>query len=169
MAGTGGADGGRDWFVDYVERMRDLLADASRANGELAQAWGERSLADEEWTAVSMTADAIDAWEQITPLAGQGIDLWLELVQRSMPPLAPAPDRPRRPSPGRDPAGRVARYADLWASASAKLATGSYRSEDLVDDWFAWLGFAAKDATAALTTLAGSGGETDPPDHEPPG
>jgi hypothetical protein len=167
MAATGGADGGREWIVNYVERVRDLLADTARANGDLAQAWGERSLADEEWTAVSMTADAIDAWEQVTPLAGQGIDLWLELVQRSMPPLAPARARPRPGRVGPDPAGRVARYADLWAAASAKLAAGSYRSEDLVDDWFAWLGLAAKDATAALTLLAASGDATDPPDHDP--
>jgi hypothetical protein len=31
---------------------------------------------------------------------------------------------------------RLTRYVDLWESASAKLSTGSYHADDLVDDWF---------------------------------
>ncbi len=169
MAAHAGANDQSDWLGGYVERVRDLLAETARANAELAELWGERSLGDEEWTAVTMTADAIETWEQITPLAGQGIDLWLELVQRTMPPVAPptaASTRRRADAGGGEPADRLARYADLWESASTKLSAGEYRSEDLVDDWFNWLGMAARDATAALTLLARAAQADEPPEND---
>lgn len=43
---------------------------------------------------------------------------------------------------------RMTQYVALWEEASAKLAAGTYRSEDLVSDWFRWMGLAARDATA---------------------
>jgi hypothetical protein len=58
---------------------------------------------------------------------------------------------------------RLTRYVDLWESASAKLSTGSYHADDLVDDWFRWLGMASRDTAAAATLilggLAGAAGE----------
>ena len=32
----------------------------------------------------TVTADAIEAWEELTPLTGEGLELWIELVQRSL-------------------------------------------------------------------------------------
>jgi hypothetical protein len=52
----------------------------------LAEQWGARSLRGGEWTVDTMTADAIEAWEHLTPLAGRGLELWLELVQRALRP-----------------------------------------------------------------------------------
>jgi hypothetical protein len=50
---------------------------------------------------------------------------------------------------------RLAGYVDLWQRAGEKLSAGTYRSEDLVDDWFRWVGMVARDATAAATVVAG--------------
>lgn len=57
--------------------------------------------------------------------------------------------------------GRLARYVELWDVASSKLAKGSYHADDLVDDWFRWVGLVAQDTTAATTLIlrAASGGE----------
>ena len=74
------------WFSSYVGRVRELLEDAGHANAELIQQWSDRSLQGDEWTVDTMTADAIEAWEQLTPLAGRGLELWLELVQRTIRP-----------------------------------------------------------------------------------
>jgi hypothetical protein len=56
---------------------------------------------------------------------------------------------------------RLARYVELWDSANSKLSTGRYHAEDLVDDWFRWVGLVAKDTTAAATLIlrAASGAE----------
>ena len=91
MSGTGGADepfssmsAGRDWLSAYAERATEFVQRASQAGGEAAAKWGQRSLQDGEWTIDTVTADVIEAWETLTPFAGEGIELWLELVQRSM-------------------------------------------------------------------------------------
>jgi hypothetical protein len=44
---------------------------------------------------------------------------------------------------------RMEEYAQLWEGAAAKLRDSSYRSEDLLDDWFKFWGKAARDVTAA--------------------
>jgi hypothetical protein len=49
---------------------------------------------------------------------------------------------------------RLTRYVDLWKSASAKLSTGDYHADDLVDDWFRWIGMVVRDATATVTIVA---------------
>lgn len=63
---------------------------------------------------------------------------------------------------------RLTRYVDLWESARAKLSAGDYHAEDLVDDWFRWIGMVARDATAAATLIVrgGSGADREDP---PPG
>ena len=48
---------------------------------------------------------------------------------------------------------RLARYTELWDAASSKLSTSSYHAEDLVDDWFRWVGLVAQDTTAAATLI----------------
>jgi hypothetical protein len=60
--------------------VTELLEDAGQVNAELIQRWGARSLKGDDWTVDTMTADAIEAWEHLTPLAGRGLELWLELV-----------------------------------------------------------------------------------------
>lgn len=76
-----------DWFAGYTGRVTELLEDAGRVNAELARHWGARALEDDdEWTIDTVTADVIEAWEHLTPLADRGLELWLELVQRAMRP-----------------------------------------------------------------------------------
>ena len=48
---------------------------------------------------------------------------------------------------------RLNRYIDLWDSASAKLSSGTYHADDLVDDWFRLVGLVARDATATATLV----------------
>jgi hypothetical protein len=87
--GTDHDPGRDDWLAGYVERVTELLGDAGRVNAQLAGQWGDRSLHGGEWTVDTMTADAIEAWEHLTPLAGRGVELWLELVQRVIRPGDP--------------------------------------------------------------------------------
>jgi hypothetical protein len=75
-----------EWFSGYVGRVTELLEDAGQVNTELIQQLSSRSLRGSEWTVDTMTADVIEAWEQLTPLAGRGLELWLELVQRTIRP-----------------------------------------------------------------------------------
>jgi hypothetical protein len=89
VVGTDHDAGQDDWLAGYVERVTELLGDAGRVNAQLAGQWGERSLHGGEWTVDTMTADAIEAWEHLTPLAGRGVELWLELVQRVIRPGEP--------------------------------------------------------------------------------
>jgi hypothetical protein len=74
------------WFAGYADRAANLLEDAIRVNIQLVRQWGDRSLGDDEWTVDTITADVIEAWEHLTPLAGRGLDLWLELVQKAIRP-----------------------------------------------------------------------------------
>jgi hypothetical protein len=48
---------------------------------------------------------------------------------------------------------RLQRYVDVWESASAKLSAGTYHADDLVDDWFRWVGLVARDATATAALI----------------
>jgi hypothetical protein len=51
---------------------------------------------------------------------------------------------------------RLQRYVDLWNSASAKLSAGTYHADDLVDDWFRWVGLVSRDATATAALVLGA-------------
>ena len=51
---------------------------------------------------------------------------------------------------------RLQRYVDLWGSASTKLSAGTYHAEDLVDDWFRWVGLVSRDATATAALILGA-------------
>jgi hypothetical protein len=48
---------------------------------------------------------------------------------------------------------RTEEYVQLWEGAAAKLSDSSYRSEDLVDDWFKFWGKAIRDMTAGAAFL----------------
>lgn len=74
-----------DW-ASYAGRMRDLAEQAVRVNTEMAERWATRALHDDEWSMDTVTADAIEAWEHLTPLAEQGIELWLQAVQQAVRP-----------------------------------------------------------------------------------
>jgi hypothetical protein len=84
MAADGTHNDSSEWLAGYVGRVTELVEEAARVNARLADQWSRRSLHDEEWTIDTVTADLIEAWEHVTPLAGQGIELWLELVQRTI-------------------------------------------------------------------------------------
>jgi hypothetical protein len=75
------------WLSGYVGRVTELLEDAGRVNADLARHWGTRALDDaDEWTIDTVTADVIEAWEHLTPLADRGLELWLELLQQGVRP-----------------------------------------------------------------------------------
>ena len=63
---------------------------------------------------------------------------------------------------------RMAQYVDLWESAQAKLTAGDYHAEDLVEDWFRWMGLVARDATAAVVVALGATPPTLTADHTGP-
>jgi hypothetical protein len=63
---------------------------------------------------------------------------------------------------------RLARYVDLWESASAKLSRGTYHADDLVDDWFRWVGLLARDAAAAATLILDAARDRAPGRGSPP-
>jgi hypothetical protein len=48
---------------------------------------------------------------------------------------------------------RTQEYVQLWEGAAAKLKDSSYRSEDLIDDWFSFWGKAIRDTTAGAALL----------------
>ena len=48
---------------------------------------------------------------------------------------------------------RTEEYVQLWEGAAAKLSDSSYRSEDLIDDWFKFWGKAIRDMTAGAALL----------------
>lgn len=160
------------WLDDYSHRFARALDDSVRAGQASADRWILRSRADRDWTADSVTADVIAEWEEFTPLLGRWLDLGLEVVQR---PWAgdgqELSGRRTRPTSVRDSSilGRANEYRTLAESAQAKFRASSYRSEDLVDDWFTVSAKAARDVTAAATffwsRLTGpvSGGDEAPP------
>ena len=48
---------------------------------------------------------------------------------------------------------RTEEYVQLWEGAAAKLKDSTYRSEDLIDDWFSFWGKAIRDTTAGAALL----------------
>ena len=48
---------------------------------------------------------------------------------------------------------RTEEYVQLWEGAAGKLKDSSYRSEDLLDDWFSFWGKAVRDMTAGAALL----------------
>ncbi len=63
---------------------------------------------------------------------------------------------------------RTEEYVQLWEGAAAKLKDSSYRSEDLLDDWFSFWGKAIRDMTAGAAVLW-TAGVRDAPGRDAPG
>jgi hypothetical protein len=59
-------------------------------------------------------------------------------------------------------ARRLREYGELWEGAAGKLRDSSYRSEDLLDDWFRLWGKAVRDLTAGSALLWGAAGGRTP-------
>jgi hypothetical protein len=74
----------RQWLADYSARLARTTTDTMRVAAATADRWGRRSLEDDKWSVDTVTADVIADWEEITPLAGRWLDLWLEAVQRGI-------------------------------------------------------------------------------------
>ena len=72
------------WLSDYLARTTQFWERGAQTSAALASRWGERALQEGDWTVDTVTADLIEAWEELTPMVGEGLDLWLELVQQSL-------------------------------------------------------------------------------------
>jgi hypothetical protein len=70
--------GGGAWVGDYSERVAEYWQRTARTMAVLGNRWGDRSIEQERWTVDTTTADAVEAWEELTPLVGEGIELGLE-------------------------------------------------------------------------------------------
>jgi hypothetical protein len=77
------AGGSSSWLADYSARLEQAVDDSVRASAAAADRWARRSLQDQEWSVDTVTADVIADWEELTPLLGRWLDLWLEAAQQS--------------------------------------------------------------------------------------
>jgi hypothetical protein len=169
------------WLAAYSARFAKTAEDTMRVGTAAADRWARRSLEEGEWSVDTVTADVIADWEEMTPLLGRWLDLWLEAVQQGIragaptdPTVAEAPgdEAPGDEAPGDGAPGdgepdvprmmlrRAQEYGALWEGAAAKLRDSSYRSEDLLDDWFRFWGKAVRDMTAGSALLWGAGAGT---------
>jgi hypothetical protein len=160
--------GSAAWLAAYSARLAKTAGDTARVGTAAADRWARRSLEDDEWSVDTVTADVIADWEEMTPLLGRWLDLWLEAVQQGIRGGEPASSPGPATGDGQpDLAGMVARrmgeYGELWEGAATKLRGSSYRSEDLLDDWFRFWGKAVRDMTAGPALLWGMGGKKPEP------
>ena len=161
--------GSAAWLAAYSARLAKTAEDTARVGTAAADRWARRSLEDGEWSVDTVTADVIADWEEMTPLLGRWLDLWLEAVQQGIragvpPGPAVADEAPDdgEPDMPRMLLRRAQEYGELWEGAAAKLRDSSYRSEDLLDDWFRLWGKAVRDMTAGSALLWGAGAGTTP-------
>ena len=82
LTGATTASDSGPWFADYSARFAKTAEDTARVGAAVADRWARRSLADSEWTVDTVTADIIADWEEMTPLVGRWLDLWLEALQQ---------------------------------------------------------------------------------------
>lgn len=163
--------GSAAWLAAYSARLAKTAEDTARVGTAAADRWARRSLEEGEWSVDSVTADIIADWEEMTPLLGRWLDLWLEAMQqgiRGEPAGGPGTGEAAEAGDSRpELAGMVARrireYGELWEGAAVKLRHSSYRSEDLLDDWFRFWGKAVRDMTAGPALLWGMGGRKQEP------
>jgi hypothetical protein len=81
MADATTASDSATWLGGYSARFAKTAEDTARASVTMADRWARRSLSDGEWTIDTVTADVITDWEEMTPLMGRWLDLWLEALQ----------------------------------------------------------------------------------------
>jgi hypothetical protein len=86
LTSVGSTYGPGEWYAGYADRVTALVEEAGQVNARLVSQWGARSLQDTEWTVDTLTADLIEAWDHLTPLAERGLELWLELIQQAIRP-----------------------------------------------------------------------------------
>jgi len=72
------------WISDYTARLAKTFEDSMQAGASTANRWASRSLQDQKWSIDNVTAEAIADWEELTPLAGRWLDLWLEAAQQAV-------------------------------------------------------------------------------------
>jgi hypothetical protein len=79
-------DGARHdvWIDDVAARASSLWDRGSRAVADVVSNYADRAVEDGEWSLETVTADLIDASDRLTPLLGEGLDLWLEVVQHAL-------------------------------------------------------------------------------------
>jgi hypothetical protein len=82
LAGADAPSDSATWFADYSARFAKTAEDTARVGAAAADRWARRSLTDGEWTVDTVTADVIADWEEMTPLIGRWLDLWLEAFQQ---------------------------------------------------------------------------------------
>src|SRR4029453_95764 len=70
------------WLAAYSARLAAAAEDTARVATGAAHPWAGGSLEDGEWSVDTVTADVIADWEEMTPLLGRWLDLWLEAVQQ---------------------------------------------------------------------------------------
>lgn len=81
----GNAETGPDsWMSEYSARLAQTVEESVRASAAAANRWASRSLEDQQWSIDNATAEAIADWEELTPLMGRWLDLWLEAAQQAM-------------------------------------------------------------------------------------
>jgi hypothetical protein len=149
--------GSAAWLAAYSARLAKTAEDTARVGTAAADRWARRSLEEGEWSVDTVTADIIADWEEMTPLLGRWLDLWLEAVQQGILPGETTGAGDGQPDLAGMVARRIREYGELWEGAAAKLRDSSYRSEDLLDDWFRFWGKAVRDMTAGPALLWGMG------------
>jgi hypothetical protein len=73
------------WLADYSARWVRTAQESLNAGATAAGHWGRRSLDEgDDWSMDTVMADVIADWEELTPLLGRWLDLWLEAVQQGI-------------------------------------------------------------------------------------
>lgn len=158
------APGFMAWLPDFSAWLVKAAEDTMVEGASAADRWARRSLEEGEWSVDAVTADVLADWERMTPLMGRWLDLWLEAVQQGFSENGRVDavgssegDRSGYPDVERLVKRRFREYVELWEGASSKLKASSYRSDDLLDDWFRFWGNAVRDMTAGSALLMGVG------------
>jgi hypothetical protein len=149
------------WAAGYSARLAKTVQETLRVTAAAADRWARRSLEDSEWSVETIGADVIADSEEVTPLLGRWLDLWLEAVQQPMEKVRRNSDdvddaEPGRPDLARLVTRRLGEYADLWEGAATRFRDSSYRSEHLLDDGFRLYAKAVRDMTAGAALLSGA-------------
>jgi len=120
------------WLAEYSRRCAQTFDDSVRAGSAAAERWARRSLEDRDWSPDAMTADVIGAWEELTPLAGRWLDLWLEAAQEPLrgpaEPTTPSQPHTEQPTPptgvvgGPERVSLVSRRAEEYRESVGRAA-----------------------------------------------
>src|SRR5829696_4499557 len=115
--------GSAAWLAAYSARLAKTAEDTARVGTAAADRWARRSLEDGEWSVDTVTADIIADWEEMTPLLGRWLDLWLRPCSRESAPAS------RRAAPAPRPASRRAGRHGRAAHPGVPGAVGGRRRQ----------------------------------------